>query len=92
MSGTLSGNGGRRTVPGRSQYRTPPIGGENRNASGIEPDPSPRISQTSVHTASFWKTIGWLHQSVKSPGPPSPGVVRPIRISPPTKKKASFTM
>ena len=32
-------------------------------------------SQSSVQTASFWKTIGSVHQSPMSPRPPSPGVV-----------------
>ena len=31
-------------------------------SSCIEPDPRPRISQSSVHTANFWKTIGSVHQ------------------------------
>ena len=53
----------------------PPIGGRKRKVSGIEPQPSPMISQSSVQTASFWKTIGSVHQSPKSPSPPSPGVV-----------------
>ena len=85
VSGTRSGHGGWRTVPGRSQYRIPPIMGENRNVSGIDPAPRPTTSHSSVQTTSFWNTIGWVHQSPKSPMPPRPGVVAPItRIAPTT--------
>ena len=44
----------------------------------------PRISQTSVHTANFWKTIGRVHQSPMSPSPPTPDVVAEITANPPT--------
>ncbi len=72
-------------MPGRSQYRMPPIIGANRNVSGIEPAPRPITSHSIVHTTSFWNTIGSVHQSPKSPMPPSPGVVAPItNIAPST--------
>ncbi len=83
MNGTLSGHGGSRTVPGRSQWSGPPIGGTKRKLSGIEPAPSPRISHSSVQTANFSKTIGCVHQLPKSPTPPSPGVVEIASSAPP---------
>ena len=45
-----------------------------RNVSGIEPQPSPRTSQSTSQTTIFWKTIGSVHQSPMSPRPPIPGV------------------
>ena len=92
VNGTLSGHGGKRTVPGRSQYNTPPINGEKRPVSCIEPDPSPRISHSSVHAASFWNTIGAIHQCPMSPSPPRSGVVAHVIRKPPATKRISFTM
>ena len=90
MKGTLSGHGGSRTVPGRTQYKTPPISGENRPVSCIDPEPRPRISHNSVQTVSFWNTIGTIHQRPKSVSPPRSGVVAHVTRNPPTTKAISF--
>ena len=66
------------------------MGGEKRKARGIEPEPRPRISQSIVHATSFWKTIGWVHQSPMSPRPPMPGVVRDTSRKAPTEKMISL--
>jgi len=58
--------------------------------SGIEPAPRPRISQSSAQTASFWKTIGSVHQSPTSVTLPSPGVSE-ITKKAPTVQTTSFT-
>src|SRR5689334_23798691 len=48
VNGIRWGQGANRTVPGRSQYTKPPIGGQNREVSGPDPQPNPRISNSSV--------------------------------------------
>ena len=50
----------------------------------------PSTSHSSVHTTSFWNTIGSVHQSPKSPSPPMPGVVE-ITSSAPRQNTTSFT-
>jgi hypothetical protein len=64
--------------------------GEKRKASGIEPEPRPRISQSIVQTTIFWKTMGWVHQSPMSVRPPTPGVVREMTRKAPTEKRTSL--
>jgi hypothetical protein len=63
-----------------------------RSVSGIDPEPSPRISQIIVQTTIFWKTIGSVHQSPRSPSPPMPAVVAEIVSSAPSAKTTSFRM
>ena len=64
--------------------RRPPDIGENRSVSGSEPAPRPRISQSIVQTTAFWKTIGSVHHSPRSPRPPSPELVAAMISRPPT--------
>ena len=63
VPGTLSGHGGRRIVPGRSQYRELPSGGRNLSVSGPNPQPSPMTSNSTVKTTAFCRRIGSVHQS-----------------------------
>ena len=70
----------------------PPIIGWNRKVSGIDPQPSPMTSQSRVQTTSFWKKIGSVHQSPKSPSPPMPGVVAEITRAAPMQNTTSLTM
>ena len=84
VSGTRSGHGGSRIVPGCSQYRNVPSGGRNRKVSGPNPQPKPSTSNSSVQTMTFWKTTGSVHQSATLPSVPMPGVAaakaRPPRM------------
>ena len=64
----------------------------NRNVSGIEPAPSPTNSHSIVHTTTFWKTIGSVHQLPRLPRPPRPAVVAEMTSAPPTAKITSLTM
>lgn len=84
VNGTLSGHGGSRIVLGRNQYRKPPNGGQNRAVSGPDPQPRPRISNSSVKTTSFWYTMGCVHQSAMRPSPPRPGVSEITAAAPAT--------
>ncbi len=67
------------------------MGGRKRKVSGIEPEPRPTISQRIIQTTSFCQTIGSVHQSPKSPSPPSPSVV-PMTAIAPMVKRTSLTM
>ena len=82
VSGTLSGHGGWRIVPGLSQWRKPPTIGEKRRVKGSEPAPRPSASQSMVQTTAFWKTTGWVHQSPIFESPPRSEVAE-ISSSPP---------
>ncbi len=83
VSGTRSGQGGSRVVPGRTQSRTPPIIGLKRRVSGSEPAPSPSTSQSIVQATAFWKTTGCVHHSPMLPSPPSVSLVAAITSRPP---------
>src|SRR3984885_4765533 len=83
VSGTSCGQGGRRIVLGRNQYRKPPIGGQNRAVSGPEPQPKPKTSNSKVKMTSFWYTIGCVHHAAIGPSPPSPGVSEMTAAAPP---------
>src|ERR1700754_1641722 len=83
VKGTTRGQGGRRIVLGRSQYKNPPMGGQNLAVSGPDPQPRPRTSNSRVKTTTFWYTIGCVHHIPIRSSPPSPGVNAITAAAPP---------
>jgi hypothetical protein len=91
VSGTRSGQGASRVVPGRNHMIGAVSGGMKWKVSGPNPHPSPRTSKASVHSTAFCRTIGSVHQVPISDSPPRPGVVAAMIAAPPTTYPTIFS-
>ena len=92
VNGTLSGHGAMRMVPGRAQYRKPPVMGLKWPAIGPHEPATPIVSSSTVQRTNFWYTMGSDHHDATSQNGWMPEVSVATSTPPKMYSMSSFTM